>query len=265
MAASKSTRGRKATPVRAHPTAPASTAPASTLPNGKAPNGKPPNGNLPNGKASGSTGPGSTARGDVVATKAAGKGRPASASTRTGSAPPPSEYGNEGAPIWLQLTTFALSLLGLGVSVYETYSHFVTHSFLGCSGNGTFNCEAVTTSAQSYVGPSNFHVPVAVLGVLFFVFAAVPLMSPWAWQAKRREIHLARLVSLIIGMCFVLYLLYAELIIIGKICIYCTSVHILTFLLFVLTVGAAALWGLAPGRPGFPVRKWRAAAEDSDS
>jgi uncharacterized membrane protein len=238
MAASKSTRGRKATPVRAHPTAPTSTAAAA--PNGKAPT-------APDGKG------------------ANGKGRPVSATARTRSVPSPVAHSNEGAPIWLQLTTFILSLLGLAVSVYETYSHFVTHSFLGCSGNGTFDCEAVTTSAQSYVGPSSFHVPVAVLGVLFFVFAAVPLMSPWAWQAKRREIHLARLVSLVIGMCFVLYLLYAELIVIGKICIYCTSVHILTFLLFVLTVGAAAMWGLVPGRAGFPVRMRRAAAEDAGS
>jgi uncharacterized membrane protein len=201
----------------------------------------------------------------VVATKTASKGRADGARAKTSSTPSPAAYDNGGPPIWLQLTTFVLAIAGLGVSIYETYSHFVTHSFLGCSGNGTFNCEAVTTSAQSYIGPSSFHVPVAVLGVLFFVFAGVPLMSPWAWQAKRREIHLARLVSVIIGMCFVMYLLYAELIIIDKICIYCTSVHVITFLLFVLTVGAAAMWGLAPGRPGFPVRTRRAAAEPAAS
>ena len=254
MAASKSTRGRKPAPVRAHPTAPTSTAPANAV-----------NGRAPGSTVAGGTVPGSPARGSVASARPAGKGRPAAATARVGSAPSSVAHSGEGAPIWLQLTTFALSLLGLAVSVYETYSHFVTHSFLGCSGNGTFNCEAVTTSAQSYVGPSSFHVPVAVLGVLFFVFAGVPLMSPWAWQAKRREIHLARLVSLIIGMCFVLYLLYAELIIIDKICIYCTSVHIITFLLFILTVGAAAMWGLVPGRPGFPVRMRRTTAEDADS
>ena len=33
-----------------------------------------------------------------------------------------------------------------------------------------------------------------------------------------------------------LYLIYAELIEIGRICPYCTSVHILTFLLFCLIV-----------------------------
>jgi uncharacterized membrane protein len=166
-------------------------------------------------------------------------------------APSPSSYtAISGPPFWLQLSTFFLSLLGLGVSIYETYVHFVTHAFYGCSGTGLINCEAVTTSAEAYVGPSSFHAPVAVLGVLFFVFAGVPLMSPWAWQAQRREIHIARLVSVALGICFVMWLLYAELVIIGNICLYCTSVHVITFLLFVLTVAAAALWGLTPGRPG---------------
>jgi uncharacterized membrane protein len=46
----------------------------------------------------------------------------------------------------------------------------------------------------------------------------------------------------------VIYLLYAELFIIGSICLYCTSVHVITFVLFVLTVFAAAAWGLSPAR-----------------
>ncbi len=35
--------------------------------------------------------------------------------------------------------------------------------------------------------------------------------------------------------------------IIGSICLYCTSVHAITFVLFVLTAIAAAAWGLKPG------------------
>ena len=104
------------------------------------------------------------------------------------------------------------------------------------------NCTKVTTSAQSYV----FRIPVAVLGLAFYLFA-VAIMSPWAWRAARREIHLLRIASLVVGIGFVLYLLYAELFIIGSICLYCTSVHAITFVLFVLTVIAAAAWGLKPG------------------
>jgi uncharacterized membrane protein len=87
-----------------------------------------------------------------------------------------------------------------------------------------------------------------VLGLAFYVFA-VTIMSPWAWQSDRREIHLLRIVSLVAGIGFVLYLIYAELFIIGSICLYCTSVHAITFVLFVLTAIAAAAWGLKPGAP----------------
>jgi uncharacterized membrane protein len=51
---------------------------------------------------------------------------------------------------------------------------------------------------------------------------------------------------------FVIYLLYAELFEVGNICLYCTSVHILTFLLFVLTVFAAAVWDVPPRRMRAP-------------
>ena len=145
---------------------------------------------------------------------------------------------------WLQIATFVLALAGLGVSIYLTIAHFTESALAGCSESGLVNCTKVTTSPQSYV----FGIPVAVLGLAFFVFAVV-IMSPWAWRASRREIHLARIASLVVGIGFVLYLVYAELFTIGSICLYCTSVHVITFLLFVLTAFAAAAWGLKPGAP----------------
>jgi uncharacterized membrane protein len=147
-------------------------------------------------------------------------------------------------PMWMQLTTFVLALAGLGVSAYLTVAHFTEATLAGCSETkGLVDCTKVTTSPQSYV----FGIPVAVLGLAFFVFV-VAIMSPWAWRSARREIHLARIASLVAGIGFVLYLLYAELFTIGSICLYCTSVHVITFVLFVLTAFAAAAWGLNPAR-----------------
>jgi len=181
---------------------------------------------------------GPAAKGAVTARTAGGpRGRAAAGDdldTRT---------SGTGPAVWLQLTTVALALAGLGVSIYLTIAHFTESTLLGCSEvKGLVDCTKVTTSAQSYV----FGIPVAVLGLAFFLFA-VAIMSPWAWRAARREIHLVRIASLVVGMGFVLYLLYAELFIIGSICLYCTSVHVITFLLFVLTMFAAAAWGLKPG------------------
>lgn len=147
--------------------------------------------------------------------------------------------------MWLQLTSLVLAVLGLGVSAYETYAHFNGSHLAGCSatGNGAFNCTAVITSPQSMV----FGVfPVAILGLAFYVFV-VAIMTPWAWRWQRREVGWLRLVSMVAGMGFVMYLIYAEMYQIGQICEYCTGVHIITFLLFCLTLVSAAIWGL--GKP----------------
>jgi uncharacterized membrane protein len=151
-----------------------------------------------------------------------------------------------GPPLWLQLVTFVLAILGLAISAYETYAHFNGSHLAGCptGGSGTFNCTAVITSPQSMVFGV---IPVAVLGLAFYV-AAVPLFSPWAWRLQWRALNMLRLLSTVIGVGFVVYLIYAELYQIRDICEYCTGVHIVTFLLFCITVFSAAIWGLGTNR-----------------
>jgi len=150
-----------------------------------------------------------------------------------------------GQPLWLQIVTFVLAILGLAISAYETWAHFNGNHLAGCptGGSGTFNCSAVITSPQSMVFGV---IPVAVLGLAFYV-AAVPLFSPWAWRLRWAPVHQLRLASVVVGMGFVVYLIYAELTI-GSICEYCTGVHIVTFLLFCITVFSAAIWGLSGPR-----------------
>jgi uncharacterized membrane protein len=164
--------------------------------------------------------------------------------------------GERGPAPWLQITSFVLALAGLGVSIYLTIAHFTESALAGCSESGLVNCAKVTTSPQSYV----FHIPVAVLGLAFFVFVAA-IMSPWAWQARRREVHILRIASMVVGIGMVIYLVYAEFIIIGSICLYCTSVHVITFVLFVLTAFAAAVWGVEPGAAWGPFRRRTSEAE----
>ena len=161
---------------------------------------------------------------------------------RDGAAPPAAPPAPAGPPAWLRWSTFALAILGLAASAYLTYTHFTDSALAGCTEtSGAVNCGKVTTSPQSVV----FGIPVAVLGLAFYVFL-VAIMSPYAWRSARREVALARMASLVVGIGFVLYLVYAELFDIGAICLYCTSVHVITFLLFVLTGLAVAIWGLGP-------------------
>ncbi len=150
----------------------------------------------------------------------------------------------QGPAPWFQFTTFALAVAGLGVSAYETYAHFNGSHLAGCTGTGTVDCTKVITSPQSMVFGV---IPVAILGLVFYVFA-VAIMTPWAWRMQRREVARLRLAAMVVGMGFVLYLIYAELFQIGSICEYCTAVHAITFVLFMMTVFAAAAWGLSPAR-----------------
>ena len=144
-------------------------------------------------------------------------------------------------PLWFPLTTWILSLCGLGVSIYLTIAHFNTSVTLACPATSTVNCEKVTTSPESYA----FGIPVAVLGLAFYVFLAV-VNSPWAWRITWPPLRWARVGSMVVGILFVLYLIYAELFSIGAICLWCTSVHVITFALFALIVfGAAAGYGAA--------------------
>jgi uncharacterized membrane protein len=169
----------------------------------------------------------------------------------------PEAVRRPGPPLWLQLLSFALAIAGLGISAYETWAHYNGNHLAGCptGGGGTFNCGAVITSSQSMVFGV---IPVAILGLLFYV-AAVPLFSPWLWRIQWRPLQLGRVVSMIIGMGFVMYLIYAELYQIGDVCEYCTGVHIVTFLLFCITVFSAAIWGF--GSP--PDREPEGLAEPS--
>jgi uncharacterized membrane protein len=102
----------------------------------------------------------------------------------------------------------------------------------------------VTTSAQSRL----LGIPVAFLGLGTYVVMTA-LNSPWGWRAKNYWIHVARFAIAIVSMCFVLWLLYAELIIIDNLCLYCTGVHFVTFaLLIVLTQVSPAQLGWVKSR-----------------
>jgi uncharacterized membrane protein len=138
---------------------------------------------------------------------------------------------------WVRWTSLGLSLAGLAVSIYLTIAHYTTSSILDCSSKGFVDCAKVTSSSQSMV----FGIfPVAVLGLAFYVFM-VAANSPWGWRLRIPLVWWARIGSAVVGIGFVLYLVYAELIQIRNICLWCTSVHVITFLLFALLVFVASM------------------------
>lgn len=190
----------------------------------------------PAGSDSGKSGP--AGRSAAVGGKAAAGGKatglPAAAQPADGPADRLlraawSQFRSLGA---VPIATFILSLYGLGASIYLTLAHYDTSITLACSDKGLINCAEVTTSPESMV----FGIfPVAVLGLAFYLFM-VAVNSPWGWRLSSPAVRWLRLGSVIAGMGFVLYLIYAEVDLIHAICLWCTSVHVATFLLFALLV-----------------------------
>jgi uncharacterized membrane protein len=128
------------------------------------------------------------------------------------------------------IPAWALTLLGIGVSVYLTITHY-NDKALVCSSGGTVDCHSVTTSKYSTL----LGIPLPMLGLAFFVAFAV-LITPWALRSKQPLFRWGRLVSVCVGLLFVIYLVTVELGILHKICLWCTAVHGATVLLFALVL-----------------------------
>jgi uncharacterized membrane protein len=134
-------------------------------------------------------------------------------------------------PRWPGRVGTVASAVGVGIATYLTYEHYTGSTSLVCSDKGIVNCLEVTTSSYSEVSG----VPVAVLGLMFFAVMLV-LQLPAPWKRSEPAIRRVRLVWAAIGLGTVVYLLYAELFAINAICLWCTAVHIVTFVLFGSTV-----------------------------
>jgi uncharacterized membrane protein len=140
------------------------------------------------------------------------------------------DYVLPSLPRWRPWAAFVLSIVGFGISMYLTIDHFQGTAPI-CSASGVVNCLKVTTSVYSYI----LKVPVSLLGLLFFT-AMVGINWPPLWRTRVPWVSVARLALVGSGICFVLYLLAAELFSIKAICLWCTGVHVTTFLLFILVV-----------------------------
>ena len=129
------------------------------------------------------------------------------------------------------LLSLLLSIAGLLTSAYLTYTHFNAGALL-CSADAVIDCETVTTSDQSEL----LGIPVAFLGLAFFAFLTV-ICLPFAWRIE--ALKWVRLAAIGVGVLMVVYLVAAELLVIGKICLWCTVVHVITLALACLLVSAS--------------------------
>lgn len=122
-----------------------------------------------------------------------------------------------------------LNLIGLGLAIYLTIEHYSTTPTFACPVTKHVNCLAVTTSTYSkFAG-----VPVALAGLIYFI-VSLGLHLPPMWKSANKVFSYLRWAWVLVGMISVFWLLHAE-IQLDAICLYCTGVHVVTFLLLIVT------------------------------
>ncbi len=129
------------------------------------------------------------------------------------------------------------SLAGIGISIYLTIVHYAGTPLV-CTTNSVVNCQAVTTSAYSTVGGTS--IPITVPGMAWFIVSGALAVAAILFASKRLAlpewlVPLHGLWSLF-GLAFILYLIYVEAFQLHKICEWCTGVHILVILTFLVMI-----------------------------
>ncbi|MCL4364910.1 MAG: vitamin K epoxide reductase family protein [Candidatus Marsarchaeota archaeon] len=124
--------------------------------------------------------------------------------------------------IGLQRIAFAISVIGLAVSIYLIGVQYAAAPLV-CPSVGIINCETVLTSQYSKI----FGIGNSVLGTIFFLIDLVIISKYFGKDVM--------VLYNTVGLAFIIYYISAEYLL-GKICLYCTIVHICVLLLFLISI-----------------------------
>jgi uncharacterized membrane protein len=131
----------------------------------------------------------------------------------------------------------AMALGGVAISIYLTSVHYAGTPLV-CSVGGVVNCTQVTTSVYSLVPGTQ--IPITIPGMLWFLVSAALAILADRQRARGSptfvRLCLAHLAWGAAGLLAVLYLVYAEIVRLHAICEWCTVVHVLTLLTFLLAL-----------------------------
>lgn len=148
-------------------------------------------------------------------------------------------------------TALVLSLLGVVIAAYLLYEHYTRGAMLGCSKNGTFDCEAVNTSVFSEIKG----IPMALYGLVGYVLAAILVFRRLRVGPEEGDGSLA------LAWCFSVlalamdgFLLWAQVARIHHYCPWCMTTYVISAGLFITTVIALG----SPARAFAAIgRDWR--------
>lgn len=128
------------------------------------------------------------------------------------------------------------SLVGAGIAIYLTTVHYENVPLV-CSDNGYVNCARVLSSTYSVI-PGTV-IPITIPGLVWCVISAALAIVGLRWAVSplsQRWITIALFAWTLMGMCTVLYLVYVEIVRLHTICAWCTGLHAVILLMFLITL-----------------------------
>jgi uncharacterized membrane protein len=130
-----------------------------------------------------------------------------------------------------------MAVAGVAISLYLTSVHYLNVP-LACSTSGVVDCAPVLQSTYSVVPGTQL--PITVPGLLWFVasgtLAGIALARAWAGGPEPRWLRPAHAAWGAAGLLVVLYLVYAEIVQLHRICAWCTVIHLLTLATFLVAL-----------------------------
>lgn len=133
-----------------------------------------------------------------------------------------------------QLALLVLALLGTGDAIYLTLVHYNNQVELACPENAVFNCTRVISSIYAYVPGTS--VPISLPGLAWCLVVALLALAGLWWGAQQRWLRITQFAWTLLGLLAVLYLVYVEIVLLHNICLWCTVLHLLILLMFLLTL-----------------------------
>jgi len=137
---------------------------------------------------------------------------------------------------WLRLFSLALTLGGVGITGYLTYSH-LTETLTACPANATFNCELVQHSIYSELAG----IPIAYIGLAGYlaILAVLLLEGRISFFTQRGPLMVFGFT--LFGFLYSGFLTSTEAFILHAWCLWCLSSAILMTVLFITSAVRAWL------------------------
>lgn len=133
---------------------------------------------------------------------------------------------------WSQVFLLVCSPLGAAVAIYLTAVHYNESVPLVCSGSGVVNCGLVLSSPFSVVPGTS--IPISIPGLAWCaIMAALAIVG---LRTQPRWLRSAQFAWALAGMLTVLYLVYTEIVRLHAICAWCSALHVLILLMFLVTL-----------------------------